>query len=174
MRLEQHIGKNVLTADSVNQNNQAKSKTEKCAGCRSQDKGPDNNRHQDNTERSRANLDASQEALQDDDDCQQNCQLYHACDVFVFHKNPPCCPSDLSDGMHKYIYSGFTATDQSSSSGTGPKSSSKSSKSICVPCPERMACHCSLVSRMALGLLPWKGPTMPFSSISSTIRAARA
>ena len=34
--------------------------------------------------------------------------------------------------------------------------------------------HCSLVIRMALGLEPWKGPTMPFSSISSTIRAARA
>ena len=36
------------------------------------------------------------------------------------------------------------------------------------------AAHCSLVIRMARGLEPWKGPTMPFSSISSTIRAARA
>ena len=49
---------------------------------------------------------------------------------------------------------------------------SRSSKSICVPL--FWACHCSLVIRMARGLLPWKGPTMPFSSISSTIRAARA
>ena len=36
------------------------------------------------------------------------------------------------------------------------------------------AAHSSLVIRMARGLEPWKGPTMPFSSISSTIRAARA
>mgnify|MGYP003192075572 CR=1 FL=1 len=51
---------------------------------------------------------------------------------------------------------------------------SRSSKPICSVWPPFFACHCSLVIRMALGLEPWKGPTMPFSSISSTIRAARA
>ena len=40
--------------------------------------------------------------------------------------------------------------------------------------PPRMASHFSFVIRMALGLEPWKGPTIPFSSISSTILAARA
>ena len=34
--------------------------------------------------------------------------------------------------------------------------------------------HCSLVTRIWRGLEPTKGPTMPISSISSTIRAARA
>ena len=49
-----------------------------------------------------------------------------------------------------------------------------SENSICWGAPDFMVSHCSLVMRMERGLLPWKGPTMPYSSISSTMRAALA
>ena len=61
------------------------------------------------------------------------------------------------------------AANHSSSSGT---SGSKGGSSSAVW--PFLAAHSSLVMRMDRGLEPWKGPTMPFSSISSTIRAARA
>ena len=61
-----------------------------------------------------------------------------------------------------------------SDSGSVSSSSAISSKSICAVCPFFMISHCSFVIRIVRGLLPTNGPTIPFSSISSTIRAARA
>jgi hypothetical protein len=80
-------------------------------------------------------------------------------------KSCMCCNSQTPGRFRPGVLNHYI-----SSSGT----ESRSSKSICSDWPPFFACHCSLVIRMALGLLPWKGPTMPFSSISSTILAALA
>ena len=80
-------------------------------------------------------------------------------------KSCMCCNSQTPGRFRPGVLNHYI-----SSSGT----ESRSSKPICSVWPPFMDAHCSFVIRMALGLEPWKGPTMPFSSISSTIRAARA
>ena len=66
------------------------------------------------------------------------------------------------------VSSGGSYSSQGSSSGTGSSSAGGAGARPCI------CCHCSLVISSCRGLEPSKGPTMPFSSISSTIRAARA
>ena len=72
---------------------------------------------------------------------------------------PPCCPSGYPDGMHVIV--SVKTKNQKVSSEISPRSSN----AICCASPPFFrSSHCSLVIKIERGLLPWKGPTIPFSS----------
>ena len=143
-----------------------------------QDRAHDD-RYQRQRDRDRPDPDAAGYGLQHDDQRGQNGQRGQTddgCMIVAFHKYLLLSLRVFPDATQIFYHGQcpvITETKKLPGEGSAYGISS-STGSLEMGAPSLMACHCSRVMSSWRGLEPSNGPTMPRSSISSMMRAARA
>ena len=175
VRLDQRLCPTIRTGQTGDRRDQPEDRAESRARARPIEHRTDHDRHQRQRDRDGPDLDAACHGLQDHDQRRQQRQRHHLFDILVFHLftssfrsgYPGCNTWELasrSSARSMYVPDRTVLCAQGISSSTGGFRG----------WPFFMDSHCSFVISSCRGFEPSKPPTIPRSSISSMMRAARA